>query len=253
MNNTPLSFPRSVDEINPLTSEHLETICSFALFSGLSERDVAPIASAAVRRTYARHDTLFTQGHEIRNLILLESGSVKHSQVSSKGEEVLLRMSGAGDLVAGEALSASCRHNCSALATQESKALIWGTGQIQTYLATYPTLNINMGRILSARLSELEERFRELATERVATRVALLLLRLCTQMGKHSGNGIRISLNREEIAQMAGVSMFTISRMFSRWSDRGLIFTPREAVVVRDPRRLEVSEATTAARRRGPY
>lgn len=110
MNNTRLPFSQFVDEINPVTSEHLDTICSFGLFSGIPERDVASIASAAIRRTYARHATLFTQGHEIRNLILLESGNVKHSQVSPNGDEVLLRMSSAGDVVRRGKQSLSAIH-----------------------------------------------------------------------------------------------------------------------------------------------
>jgi len=208
------------------------------LFSGLSARDCFRITSTAVKRTFARRESLFAQGQEIRNLILLESGNVKQMQISSNGDEVLLRISGAGDVVAGKELSPSLRHNYSARATRESRALMWENDQMQTYLAMYPQLGVNMGRILLAQLTELEERFREVATEKVTTRVALLLLRLCKQMGRHSSKGIQISLNREELAQMAGVSMFTISRMLSRWSERGLIQAPREAVIVCDLRRL---------------
>ena len=58
-------------------------------------------------------------------------------------------------------------------------------------------------------------------------------------MGKPSAEGIQVSLTREELAQMTGTSLFTISRVLSRWAEQGFVHPLREAVVVNDPRRLE--------------
>ena len=104
-----------------------------------------------------------------------------------------------------------------------------------------------MTRILGSQLSELEERYREVATERLTRRLALLLLRLSKQMGKQSGNGTQILLSREEIAPMSGATIFSIGRMLSRWSEQGLILTAREAVIVCDPGRLELMDGSRVA------
>jgi len=118
-------------------------------------------------------------------------------------------------------------------------ALIWDHEQIQKVMAMYPQLGVNLAKILTIQLHELEERFREVATERIARRLALVLVRLCNQIGKRSDNGVQILLTREEIAQMTGATVFTVSRMLARWSEKGLIVARREAVIVCDPRRLE--------------
>jgi hypothetical protein len=60
----------------------------------------------------------------------------------------------------------------------------------------------NVGQILSNQLSELEERFREIATENATKRLALVVLRLVTNVGRKVGTGIEISLSRDELAQM---------------------------------------------------
>ena len=121
---------------------------------------------------------------------------------------------------------------------ENCKALIWEYSRIQTFLAIYPKLRRNASRILASEIQELEERFREIATEKVANRLALLLIRLLRQIGKPSDEGIQISLRREELAQMTGATVFTISRLLSEWSDRGLVLSRREAIVVSDPSRL---------------
>lgn len=244
MRDNQLSTPQLVSPIDPINAGHSTSLCS-PLFSGISERDCACIASAAVWRTFARGETLFTQGKEVRNLILLRSGNVKHTQLSPHGDEALLRISSAGDIVCVQGLSSIRCHTCSGRATEECHALVWEHDQMQKYLALYPRLGINMTRILAAQLSDLEERFREVATERLNRRLALLLLRLSKQMGKPSHNGTQILLRREEIAQMAGATVFSISRMLARWSEKGVILTAREAVIVRDPKRLELMDEPT--------
>ena len=211
------------------------SLLSSSLFLGVSRRDCARILSAAVRRTFARHETLFTQGQEVRNLILLLSGTVKHTQVSSDGEEALVRICSAGDIVCVQGLSSIGCHTCSGSATEQCRALVWEHKQMQNYMELYPRLGVNMTRILAAQLNELEERYLEIATERLTRRLALLLLRLSRQMGKQSETGSQILLSREEIAQMTGATVFSVSRMLSRWSEQGLILTAREAVTVCNP------------------
>jgi CRP-like cAMP-binding protein len=106
-------------------------------------------------------------------------------------------------------------------------------------LAEYPQIRKNISQILSNRLNELEERFREVATEKVAKRVALALLRLLKHVGKQSQGGVEVSLSREELAQMTGTTLFTISRLLSKWGEEGFVLPRREAVLIKDPRRLQ--------------
>jgi CRP-like cAMP-binding protein len=122
---------------------------------------------------------------------------------------------------------------------EQCKALTWEYDRLQRLLAEYPQIRKNISRILSNRLNELEERFREVATEKVAKRVALALLRLLKHVGKQSPGGIEVSLSREELAQMTGTTLFTISRLLSKWGEEGFVLPRREAVVIRDPRRLQ--------------
>ena len=103
----------------------------------------------------------------------------------------------------------------------------------------FPKIRRNISQILTNRLDELQERFREVATEKVAQRLALALLRLVKKVGKPSMGGMEVSLTREELAQMTGTTLFTISRLLSKWGDEGFVVPRREAVVVLDTRKLE--------------
>lgn len=219
-------------------AERVVLMCASALFSGLTRQECMEIASCSRARVFARDELLFMQGQPVRNLVLIQTGSVKLTQLSPNGSEVILWMNGMGDAVGVPSDVATVTHTCSARAMEQCRALTWEYSRLQQLLNEYPQIRNNINRILSSRLNELEERFREVATERVAKRLALALLRLLKQVGKQSKGGVEVSLSREELAQMTGTTLFTISRILSRWSEEGIVQPRREAVVVRDAQRL---------------
>jgi CRP-like cAMP-binding protein len=231
--------PHSVSGTNPTLAERVVLMCASALFAGLKPEECLQIAAWAKARSFIRDELLFMQGQPVRNLVLLQTGSVKQTQISSAGAEVILWMNGKGDAVgvnSGE--SAFSSHTCSARALETCKALTWEYSKLQSLLAEHPQIRTNINQILSNRIQELEERFREIATEKVAKRLAQTLLRLLKSIGKEHQLGVQVSLSREELAQMTGTTLFTISRILSKWSDEGFILPRREAVVVSDPSRL---------------
>jgi CRP-like cAMP-binding protein len=219
-------------------AERVVLMCASALFTGLTQRECMEISSCAKFRTFARDELLFAQGQPVRNMMLIQSGSVKLTQLSPNGNEVILWMNGSGDSIGLSAESPACSHTCSARAMEQCRALIWDYAKLQNLMLGYPQIRMNIGQILSLRLHELEERFREVATEKVAKRVALALLRLLSKVGKQSPWGVEISLSREELGQMTGTTLFTISRILSKWGEEGFVLPRREGVVIRDPDRL---------------
>jgi CRP/FNR family transcriptional regulator, nitrogen oxide reductase regulator len=116
--------------------------------------------------------------------------------------------------------------------------IMWDMRTIESMAERFPVLQRNTIAILTERLLGLQERFYELATEKVASRLARTLVRLLESVGRKAGEAVRIGLSREELAQMAGTTLFAVSRLLSEWSQRGIIDARREAVLVYDDSRL---------------
>jgi CRP-like cAMP-binding protein len=231
-----------------LDSENFVLICHSALFQGLTERECEEIAYYAGKRIFVRNEVLFGQGEPIRELILLKSGCVKHTQVDSKGNEVLLRFCTAGNFASVFSGSASYTHTCSAKAARPSVALVWDLQRIQRFLQQCPNMGRNISRVLAAQLQEMEDRFRELATESMSRRLALSLSRLAAQIGKATSDGIQISITREELAQMMGSTVFTVSRQLSEWSAQGSLLSRRKAVIMPYTGQIRFEDSPLASR-----
>ena len=121
------------------------------------------------------------------------------------------------------------------------RALVWDAPTFKSLVTRYPVLHQNMVKILSEDLLELQERFREVATERVAPRVARQLVRLLTRIGRSINGSVEVSLTREELAQMTGTTLFTVSRLLSTWEERGMVKPRREGVTVCDVKSLRAA------------
>lgn len=234
----PRLAPRGPSTTNFVIAERVAMMCASALFADLSEKECLEIASCARARTFVRDEILFMEGQPSRSLVMIHSGSVKLSQLSSSGNEVILWMTGVSDPVGVPAEHSSCSYTCSARAKEQCKASVWEYQKLQNLMMEYPQIRKNISNILSGRLSELQERFREVATEKVARRLALTLVRLAKKVGKPANPGTEISLSRDELAQMTGTTLFTISRVLSKWAEEGFVKPRRGSVVVLDAQRL---------------
>jgi CRP-like cAMP-binding protein len=200
------------------------------LFKGLIKPDHEVIASRAMGVTYSRDQCVYMQGQAFRSLVLLRSGSVKITQLSSQGSEVLLRMHGTGSTLGMFSSSPIDRNSCHAV--EDSTALMWNHGTFHDLKEKFPQIERNANHIVSTQLAELEERFREVSTEKVSKRLALILLRLITNVGRKVGTGIEISLSRDELAQMIGTTLFTVSRIISEWACKGIVIPGRNLIIV---------------------
>ena len=218
------------------------SVQQFAAFADISLADCVAIVSSAQERQFARRQTIFFEGDPVRHVVLLVSGCVKVTQLGANGNEVILRLNGPGDVLGGVGRCVGCEHCSTARTVQPSTALIWDTAQFDALADRYPMLRRNITHVLERRLNELEVRFREISTEKVAPRLSSQLVRLMEQVGKRTDGHVEISLSRRELAQLTGTTLFTVSRLLCNWETQGIVSARREAVLVRNvPALLELT------------
>jgi CRP-like cAMP-binding protein len=108
------------------------------------------------------------------------------------------------------------------------------------FVMRVPQMALNAMRIMAEQLQEIQERFRQAATERVDRRLAHTLMRLAAQSGKKVEDGILIdlALTRQDLAEMSGTTLYTASRMLSQWEEQKLVIAGRKRVIIRNPHGL---------------
>lgn len=204
------------------------------LFSGISAGDFARISAAGRFKEFTRGEMLYLEGDSVQQVLLLTEGCVKTTRLAMNGTEVILRLSVPGDVLGAVGLFAGGKHCTTTQAFRLCRALVWEAPAFKALVERFPILHQNMVRILGEDLLELEDRFREVSTERVGQRVARQLVRLTEKIGQPVDGSVEVGLSREELAQMTGTTLFTVSRLLSAWEARGMVRPRREAVTICD-------------------
>jgi CRP-like cAMP-binding protein len=204
------------------------------LFSTIPSKGCREIVSAARKGVYKRRETIHLAGDPVRQIVLLTSGCVKIMQIGQNGSEVILRLNGPGEVFGMGWANTQSRHSSSAQALTTSTALVWEISAFESLAERFPALRRNTMQMLCKRLEDLEERFREVSTEKVAARLSREIVRLLNQVGRRVDGAVQINLSREELAQLTGTTLFTVSRLLSDWDEQGIVSAGRESVTVKN-------------------
>jgi CRP/FNR family transcriptional regulator, nitrogen oxide reductase regulator len=210
------------------------------LFAGLDSSVLQEITRQARTRAAEARETFFEEGDPATSFFVVRSGSVKLTQLSPEGHLVVLRLLGAGEAFGGVSAFGGDTYPVTAEAITEVVALEWSGAVMASLMERHPRLSMNAVRFVAARLHDLQVRYRELATEKVERRVARALVRLVQQSGRRVEGGVLIDLplSREDIAQMTGTTLFTVSRLMSRWEADQIVEVGRQRMVIRKPHAL---------------
>ena len=220
--------------VKPHMNAKIASVQRFALFGGLSPADCAAIISAGREKRLCRRQSLFSVGDRVEQVFLVLSGAVRVTQTGFRGGEVMLRICGPGDLVGTFCLLPDEKHESAAQIAQAGTTVVWNSVTFAKLLDAIPRLRHNTFRILEERLREMEQRFRELSTDDVPSRLSSELIRL----SKHFRSGVNengeIHLSQTDLAQLTGTTVPTVSRLLGRWEKLGIVSVRREAVRVHD-------------------
>ena len=218
------------------------------LFQGVPEEGRKAALRQALPRRLDRKQVLFREGETAAAMYLVESGRLKLTQLAADGQEVLVRFVVPGEICAGVTALEGSAYPVTAQAVEPAGLLVWPRDVLRELCRVYPQIQTNILRAITGHLQDSMTRARELATERVAARVARALLRLAGQSGREVDGGVLVDhpLSRQELAEMTGTTLYTVSRLLSGWEDAGIVEAGRERVMVRSLERLAaVAEAET--------
>jgi CRP-like cAMP-binding protein len=219
----------------------------FLFFKGLADEDLQAVLGSAQTRRVPKKEAVFSQGGTADEFFVLLHGHLKVVQTGPDGRQVIVRIVNPGELF-GVAIALGRRdYPASAIAMEESIALVWPSSAWARIVERAPRLAINALQTIGQRVQEAHVQVREVSTDEVERRVAHLLLRIAKVSGQRPGGAadIEFPITRQDIAEMTGTTLFTVSRVISGWEQQGLIESGREKIAVKQPARLrEIAEGT---------
>ena len=215
-------------------------ISNLAAFNGLSPAQQDDVLSDVQSVRYAQGADVFQQDREAQFFYLLLHGHLRVYRLTPDGQQVVVRCVSPGEVfsVAMALSRATCP--ATAAAVVDSVALVWPDAVWPKLAEKHPVLMANTLRTVGSRLQDAHTRVVEMSTEQVERRIAHALLRLAQQSGRKVEAGIQIDfpISRQDVAEMTGATLHTVSRVLSAWEHRGLVESGRQRITLCDPHRI---------------
>lgn len=179
------------------------------------------ILKRGVKRTFATGKEIFAEGDQANFLPFVISGKVKMVRYPEPGKEVIIGVFSAGEVFAIPPALDGKRFPATAVAMEESKLLLLPQNEFRLLMASSPEFSAAIMERMCGLLRQRTETVQILATPSAEHRVAGVLIRLAGEI--NNGEKMKISHRRQDIAEMAGLTIETTIRSIRKLADRGLV------------------------------
>jgi CRP-like cAMP-binding protein len=226
-------------------------ISGLPAFAGLDVRDLDAMLSRARSSRFPKDSEVFAQDEEATSFFLLLSGHIRVVRTSPEGHQVIARYINEGEFFGIAVAMGRTTYPASAVAAVDCVVLTWPNSAWEELQSRSPAFGASANRTIGVRLQEAQAQIMEMSTQQVEQRIARALLRIVSQSGRKTAEGVEIDfpISRQDIAEMTGTTLHTVSRLLSAWEDQGIVRSGRQKVTVTDPHALML---VSENRRKGP-
>jgi CRP/FNR family transcriptional regulator len=215
---------------------------------GLVKEDLTRVDELVYsRRRVKRGEHLYRAGDPFHALYAFRTGFFKSYIQTADGRTHVTGFQMAGDVVGLDGIE-SGQHKLDVVALEDGEVCVIPYAELEALASRTPALQKHLHRLMSREIVREQAQLMLLGTMRAESRVAAFLLNLARRFASrgYSATEFNLRMTREEIGSYLGLKLETVSRIFSRFQERGLISAQNRYVKVLDRGALEAVAAEAA-------
>lgn len=222
-------------------------LSSLPPFSRLDSIAISEVLSHATSRRFDAGETVFSEGDYADRFYLLLDGYIRVVRITPDGDQVIALHIPSGQLFGIAMALGRDTYPATAVAASESLALSWPTSLWGEFTHKYEGFSTETYKVIGQRIGDMNNRIVEMATKHVEQRIACAILRLINQTGLKVADGIEINfpITRQDLSEMSGTTLHTVSRLLSAWEREGIVKSERKKITVCDPHQLVVLSSSS--------
>ena len=202
------------------------------LFSGLSDEELDKITRIGILKNYGRGESIFFEGDDGDGFYMVIEGRVKIFKMSLEGKEQILHIFGPGEPFGEVPVFHGQPFPANAMALVQSKLLFFPRLEFINLVTGNPSLALNMLAMLSLRLRRFTTIIENLSLKEVPGRLASYLVYLSEEQG--SSDQVTLDIPKGQLASLLGTIPETLSRIFAKMSEEGLIRVEGRTIHIND-------------------
>jgi len=243
----PTSKVVALHSVDSTATRKFEVTCSscnlreLCLPKGLAEEDMSRVERIVyARRRVRRGEALFNAGDEFHSVYAVRSGFFKTTVLNEDGREQVTGFNMPGELIGMDGIGTGSYHG-NAVALEDCEVCVLPFSLIEELGREIPTLQRHLHCVLSREIVRDHGVMMLLGSMRAEERLAVFLLNLSKRFVRrgYSPSDFHLRMTREEIGSYLGLKLETVSRLFSKFQEDGLIEVQQKHVRITNIEGLE--------------
>ena len=195
------------------------------IFSNLDEKQISFIATKMRNKKYSKSDIILMEDEVGDTFFIILEGSVKVTRDSEDGREVILAVLSSGNFFGEISLLDGKTRYANAIALEKTSLMILKRNDFLQLLKEIPQISISLLSELAKRIRKTDEQVENLAFSDAEKRIGISILSISEQLGVVKNGLVKIPKLpfHQDIANMAGTSRETVSRMLKLLETKKLI------------------------------
>ncbi|WP_423196910.1 MULTISPECIES: fumarate/nitrate reduction transcriptional regulator Fnr [unclassified Cupriavidus] len=215
--------PIPITEMSPRCSTC--ALGQFCLPVGMNEQDLEKI-DTLVQERFRIHkgDTLYRMGDPLTAVYAIRFGTLKTHVTMEDGRSQITGFHLPGEIVGLDGLC-EMQHASDASALEDTEVCVVRFNDLTALSGELPSLQQQFLRLMSREISQDHLMLMTLGSMRAEERLAAFLINLSNRLAArgYSSSEFVLRMSREEIGSYLGLKLETVSRLFSRFAEAGLI------------------------------
>lgn len=203
----------------------IDFLKSVNIFSDLSESELNSIQEICKTRKYPKNSMIILEEEMGDVVFIVMSGTVKITRVNDEGKEVILAMLGSGEVFGEMAILDGESRSANALSQENCEVVTINREDFLNLLRTNNKVSLNLMTEFAIRLRKSDQQIEALSLDDAEHRIGVSILNLAEELGVIRQGVVTVENlpYQQDIANMAGTSRETVSRVMKTFEDRGLI------------------------------
>ena len=214
-----------------------ELLASSLLFSGLPPEQLRTIGELSVSKRFAKGAAIFFEGEPGIGFYMVVTGRVKIFKTSFDGREQILHIFGPGEPFGEVPVFHGSPFPANAEALTEVETLFFPRVEFVGLITANPSLALNMLAVLALRLRRFATQVENLSLKEVPGRLAAYLVYLMEE--QQNQDKVVLDIPKGQLASLLGTSSETLSRIFSKMTEEGLIRVEGKTILIIDAQQLK--------------
>lgn len=222
--------------------ENVTNICELfenqEILKHFSKEELAELSHEKKIISYKKGDLIIEEGATPKGIYYLDKGTAKMFKLGFNGKEQILRFTKSGDIIGYRSILSKQPYGASATAMEDTEACFIPEKFFLKVLEHHPKLAFDILRRISEDLGESAQTITFLAQKTVRERLAEVLLLLEKKLGTDKDGFIKISLTREEMANLIGTATESAICLISEFKTDHLIEVEGRKIKILDHQKL---------------